>query len=310
MMAMPPSHPSYHSPSPFAFSLPVNAVASGSILASPTPALTPTRKRQADSPPLSSPPFSPTYTGKKRRPNLSNGFSGLSLSPKAPVFGGQRSDCPGLTYDDLGETKHNVDENDDLGQSSGGWLGSSGRSSQQQAYDSVDRDLRVEELPDRSTSTTWTRNLTTSSSTSSDSAADFDAETMFRPRAHTKRRYARVAQQADEIQQPDDVAGPSGSSSRDLHIEDLSMGTRMAGRKRRESGNGERPRTKKRRSNRDGDDLDMSGESEVDIEEIRPTSRRRRTQWHEPEKDRKPFSQLSLRTLAALWNSELMVMQV
>ncbi|ORX39368.1 hypothetical protein BD324DRAFT_649444 [Kockovaella imperatae] len=218
----------YSSPppsSPFAFSPPGSS----------------TRKRAAETEPLE------PHNDKKRRPNLANGFSGLSISPRL-----NRSVSPIPSYEESEATKHEVDEDD-------------GRNLKPVGFDYEDdkRDVRVEELPERSTSE-WTRDSTTSSSTSSREADDSD--TTFRPIQRTKRRYARVAQQADSVEQPDDAVDPTGQ---DLHVVDMDPSQDMGSARR-----------KRRRKHRDGV-MDMDSDDEPP-----PSRSRRKTKWHEPEKDR------------------------
>lgn len=122
-------------------------------------------------------------------------------------------------------------------------------------------DVTVEVLPDQRGS---------SQSATSEDTSDSDV-TFRQPR---RRRHARVAQQADEIEQPPEV-------------ESTSYQKPSRYRKRRASGI---PSSRKRPR---GDDIDMDKESDdqadttfidSDIEEI---PRSRKMQWHEPEKDRK-----------------------
>ena len=243
------------------------------------PGLTPTssRKRAADASPTS--PYSPTPSTKKRRPNLANGFSGLSLSPRLDRL----SPSPIPSYEESEATKHEVDEDDDLARPRSkpeSVLGSEG-------IGLGHADVHVEELPDRSTNG-WTRSSITSSSTSS--AEDHESDSTFRPLQRQKRRYARVAQQADEVEHPDE-AGPSTVNPRDVQVEDVSHN--LLGRKRPDH-EGERLSRRKRRKREADGDMDM-GSSGEEIEEIRPTARRRRkTRWHEPEKDRESCDRTEL----------------
>ena len=86
------------------------------------------------------------------------------------------------------------------------------------------------------------------------------------------------AQQADEIEQPD--TAPRVET--DLLVEDVTSQTPVRGRKRRDEED-DFPRKRPR-----GNEMDIDDPRD-DREEL-GTRRRRRTQWHEPEKDREPSS--------------------
>ena len=225
----------------------------------------PSRKRQYDygSTPLETP------SGKRQRVNLASGLSGLSISGKPFI------------PPSLGETTNDYPEE--------GRLQADGSDGSSQTV-TLDRDLRVEELPSRSTNS-WLPDVS-STETSSTEDTDFDGA---HPSTWSRRRFAKTAQQADEIEHPPEPNGTSHNIGRDIHVEDIShepeWRSGKAGKRKNIEYETSRPKRKRRRARSDMDD-DMNGvqSDDDDIEEIDRRPARRKTSWHEPEKDRESES--------------------
>ncbi|TYJ58016.1 hypothetical protein B9479_001375 [Cryptococcus floricola] len=234
--------------------------------APPAPA---SRKRRASS---------PHRPNKRRPPNLANGFSSLSLHTAA-----QNIPPP-------------IDDTDDDG------LGPSNypRSN----------DLKVEVLPENSLAQetyapsphhrphhwshpSYGRPPPSSSSNSPPSSSDetYDSEATTR-RFSRPRRYAGAAQQADEVVQPDANTPAAGY---ELGVEDVTgVPPPLRGRRPREDDSAEGPIEKRRR--RDDMDIDMDADPVPHAGEpnsIKDRMRKRKTVWHEPDKDRIVITSLS-----------------
>ncbi|WVR09571.1 hypothetical protein IAU60_006640 [Kwoniella sp. DSM 27419] len=250
---------------------------------------TPSRKRRAASPETPAPSrphspqaasspwtsnghFSPEHTPqqqhreKRRRPNLAHGFESLSIS---------RDQVPGLA-DPAGLNVNDREDNDEEG------IG---------LKRSDHHDIHVEVLPDRSPKRKHHHHQTghhhwsvpnhagpSSSSSSASSEENYDSDATF-TRAFPRRRYRGVAQQADEVVDPD-----AQGFDEQLGVEDVTACSPHGSRRRRDddaaSPWGKRPR--------------REGEMDVDMGED-PFDKRgkRKTVWHEPEKDRIVITSLS-----------------
>ncbi|RSH91387.1 hypothetical protein EHS25_009686 [Saitozyma podzolica] len=256
---------------------------------SPTP--TSARKRRAGSPSSPTSPISPngvwstsahsspddgTPTTKRRRPNLASGFSSLSITPKPEE---RASSLP--TYDESQASQaHDVDEDD-----------ASGRLRS--------HDVRVEVLSEtpakhrragssRLGRSTLDDSTSSTPSDASDEGYDSDATFRLQPRLDGK------PQQADTIEHPD---LPSRAFVDGLGVEDV---TDRRGRKRsQEVADEDFARVGKRRRSGAALDMDMDMDSldnlqDEEIQEIpRDRTRRSRTTWHEPERDRIVITALS-----------------
>ncbi|WVQ84558.1 hypothetical protein IAT38_006712 [Cryptococcus sp. DSM 104549] len=266
--------------------------------------VTPTRKRRAASPsPLEEAPVSPwappttsptsaydatVHREKRRRPNLANGFSGLSIS--------QTGQSNVRLDNGMGESQETYDAGDEgLGPSS---------------YP-TNKDVRVEVLPEPSARSRHHHHSTlhhwsvpnhagpssSSSSTSPNTSGEdnYDSDVTFTRQLPRARRYAGVAQQADEIVQPD--VQPVGDA--ELGVEDVTSMPRLSsGRRPREEEDDLWSREGKRRRGNDMDvDMDMGGDDNANVDEIPRSSedkaRGRKTVWYEPEKDRIVITSLS-----------------
>ncbi len=236
---------------------------------SSNPFFTPSRKRRAPSPTSIFSPTSPQsssswiddpHSEKRRRPNLANGFSSLSLSSRTD----DRHTSPLPTYEDSQAAHREVDDDEVLAQPHIDLVG----------------DVRVEELPTRPTgSRSFPSRGDSTSSTSTSSAEDgYDSDITFRVLGSGRHRHAGVAQQADMVEQPN-IDGFLETT--DLGVEDVTERTPTRGRKRREENAETRGGWKRRKPDKDVD-MVMG-----DANDARETERRhRRTEWHEPEKDR------------------------
>nr|ODN93590.1 hypothetical protein L204_04771 [Cryptococcus depauperatus CBS 7855] len=254
----------------------------------PIPFLTPTanRKRRAASPETLSSSLShfPLHQDKKRRPNLTNGFSNLSLTPDGQLVA-PRQPC-----------NHDSDEGDE-------GLGPSNYPK------SNNNDLKVEVLPDTLVGSTHSHHCqpncqaqyrppihpssssSTSPTTSNDESRDLDAT--YTGNIHRSRHHTTTAQQADEVVQPDGEGKPGGFG---LSVEDVTeFPIPLRGRRPREEDSlsdtepfGKRPRI-------DEADVDMGAESieEIPRSEAIDLGRGRKTIWYEPEKDRIVITSLS-----------------
>ena len=235
-------------PSPFA----------GMSSSSPAPfqPWTPARKRraEADSPtpipnhsspfatassstawsPLPSSPVDPDLTpqAKRRRPNLANGFSGLSISPRAP-----RGQSPLPTYAEsqaAASMADNVDE-DDMSQR-------------------PPSELEVEDVSDRTRERRPKLRVHTASSSTTSSDGSHDSASTFQPPS----RLWGPAQQASEVHQPHDSPArhPRGF---DLNVEDVT--DRPRGKKRHDQGDEEAEMSARRAAKRRmTTDIDMEGD--------------------------------------------------
>ncbi|WWC95029.1 hypothetical protein V866_001881 [Kwoniella sp. B9012] len=261
------------------------------------PFYTPFRKRRALSPPsldkseyqtrkdtndsdlkYASPLTDASHRDKRRRPNLANGFQGLSISVDRSTSN-LNDDIP----------RNGLDDDEGIG-----------------LQKNRDNDVTVEVLPDKATRSTnhrhhhhsnthhWSipsRAGPSSPSSSSTSPTTSSEEDYHLFQRH--RRYAGVAQQADEIVQPDQVEAVS-----DLSVEDVTVVSPRNGRRRREdeAGMDQVTNTRNKRA-RTGDDFDVEMNAEEEMEEIGNSDhnkrRRRKTEWHEPEKDRIIITSLS-----------------
>ncbi|OCF77458.1 hypothetical protein I204_01446 [Kwoniella mangroviensis CBS 8886] len=263
------------------------------------PFYTPSRKRRALSPPsldtseyqtrkdtndldlrYASPLTDPSHRDKRRRPNLANGFQGLSISVDQSAS---------YLNDDL--PRNGLDDDEGIG-----------------LQKNINNDVTVEVLPDKSTRSTnhhhhhhhhsnthhWSipSRAGPSSPSSSSTSPTTSSEEDYHP-FQCHRRYAGVAQQADEIVQPDQVEAVS-----DLSVEDVTVVSPRNGRRRREEETGmdQITNTRNKRA-RTGDDFDVEMNTEEEMDEIgngdHDKRRRRKTEWHEPEKDRIIITSLS-----------------
>ncbi|WWD15585.1 hypothetical protein CI109_100007 [Kwoniella shandongensis] len=291
----------------------------------PTPSsssfITPSKKRRAASPPPFPSPFGTTappspwattsnnpqpspanpddtpHRDKRRRPNLANGFSSLSISPNLEQ----------TSRDQLPPTHDNFDHDDDEG------IGLTPHTDR--------NDLRVEILPEvtvpqhnshnhhhHSTRHHWSipnhagpSSSSSSTSPTGSSEENYDSDATYTRTRHG--RYAGVAQQADEVVQPSDPASartsPLGTTSTELGVEDVTVSPGVRRRRSQEDAEYE-DRMNKRQRSAGGMDVDMNGgqpgDEEENIEEIsssRNTRRRGKTVWYEPEKDRIVITALS-----------------
>lgn len=260
-------------------------------LSSPTtPAFTSSRKRRAASPTLDSDPLSPWHQSgpptsltdtphreKRRRPNLANGFSSLSISPTAnqsPTV----PDQPRADDDDEGIGPSVYPRNDDV---------------------------KVEVLPDstnhlsnhqhpfhRTHAPQWDpyhARLSSSSSPDSPTTSTdetYDSDAVFTRNHPRIKGYDGTAQQADEIVQPD---GSSMFTGPDLGVEDVTgvLPPLRARRPREEDVEVMEHAGKKRRVSEMDIDMSTMGENTEDASiEEKDKLRGRKTVWYEPEKDR------------------------
>ncbi|WRT70091.1 uncharacterized protein IL334_007085 [Kwoniella shivajii] len=229
----------------------------------------------------SSPPEESSYHhSKRRRPNLANGFQSLSISIE------QANRVP-IDPDQLLDHADQATEKDEgIGLTR-----------------SANNDVRVEVLPDErsskrhhhhSTTHHWsipTRAGPSSSSSSSTSPTtsgeeNHDSDTTFTYPFQRRRRYAGVAQQADEIVQPDQPE--TFGSNAELGVEDVTTHIPRSGRRSREhdSDASMEIEPKGKRVKREGEmDMDMDDVPSIVMNEV-DKRRKRKTIWHEPEKDR------------------------
>ncbi|WWC72151.1 uncharacterized protein I206_106111 [Kwoniella pini CBS 10737] len=248
---------------------------------------TPSRKRRAASPnrpDLSSPlGANSTHKIKRQRPNLANGFQSLSISTDLLQNDLQTSDNmppspndPLQTDEGIGLT-HHVDSDD------------------------VKVEVLPERFPDRpdlhhhhhSNTHHWSipnrAGPSSSSSTSPTSSTEdnYDSDVTYTHPSRRHRRFAGIAQQADEIVQPDQPPIQRGD---DVSVEDI---TAHKGRRRREDLD-EPFRAKRARKGPDID-IDMSNSDNLDNIDMDSSGggMKRRTNWHEPEKDRIVITSLS-----------------
>lgn len=222
----------------------------------------PTRKRRA-----ASPPFDPSFTSnptsvsinpleKRRRPNLANGFSGLSIASrrdKQPV-------SPLPTYDESQTARHEVDDDEIL------------------ARPLLDReDILVEEIRP---SALRSHRASSMSSTSTAPSDGYGSDGIYRLPGGA-RHHNRATQQADEIEQPSGTAYPD--TTENLDVEDVTGQATVRNRKRRDVYREFQPDVKRPRYDID---MDLEMEDAEGLPEMEARQRRRRTEWHEPERDR------------------------
>ena len=230
---------------------------------SPSYLPSPSRKRRAASPPLVTTSASSLASvlanplEKRRRPNLANGFSGLSIASR-PV---DQPVSPLPTYDESQAARHEVDDDEVL------------------AHPLLDReDILVEELRPSASRLQRAGSMSSSSTAPSD---DYGSDGMYRLPGDAH-HHERKMQQADEVEQPTESAFLGTIA--DIGVEDVTGQTTIRNRKRRDGHRESQSDTKRRQYDMDMD-LDMddaNGLPEMDVRR-----RRRRTEWHEPEKDRK-----------------------
>ncbi|KAK8870121.1 hypothetical protein IAR55_000691 [Kwoniella newhampshirensis] len=301
-------------PSASPFTLPPSSSASSS-----SAFITPSKKRRAASPPPSPLPFSSSFAPpsspwattsaqenetshreKRRRPNLANGFSSLSISP-------------GSLLGSNANTAKLPDHEDIEGDEGIGLTPTTNRN-----------DLRVEILPEpqqprssnhhhhhHSNTHHWSipnragpSSSSSSTSPTESSEGNYDSDATYtRNLSHRTRRYAGVAQQADEVVQPLEKVVPSFGSAAELGVEDVTGAPR--GRRRREEDSEYIDRMSKRRRWNGEMDVDMkegavntsaseNGDQEIeDISRQGDKRRRGKTMWFEPEKDRIVITALS-----------------
>ncbi|OCF44401.1 hypothetical protein I317_01661 [Kwoniella heveanensis CBS 569] len=330
MAAQPPNHPQ-------PFNLPSSPFFAPTTTTTATPASA--RKRRAASPESPTAPFAapssssfftlnahsspvaaegggsdtPQHREKRRRPNLANGFRSLSIS-RDQLKNGTGSGS--TTIPGSGEQSHELFDH------------TSGEEEEDEGIGLTrinNNDIKVEVLPDRGETASkshhhhrdnhhhsnlhhWSipNHAGPSSSSSSPSPTesseenqDYDSDVTFTRSFPKHRRYAGVAQQADEIQQPFDAQQAyealqsSFGDREELGVEDVTVPTPLGSRRRREDDQGG-PRGKKARM--EGEmDVDMGDDG--DVEELRrdfsDKRRKRKTVWHEPEKDRIVITSLS-----------------
>ncbi|ODN94862.1 hypothetical protein L198_05010 [Cryptococcus wingfieldii CBS 7118] len=241
-------------------------------LSTPQAAHPASRKRRASS---------PHAADKRRRPNLANGFSSLSLHTAA-----QSTPPPIDDTDDDGLGPSNYPRSNDLKVEV---LPESSATQETYAPTPHHRHAR----PHHWSHSSYGRPPPSSSSNSPPSSSDetYDSEATT-TRFSRPRRYAGAAQQADEIVQPDANDPVAGY---ELGIEDVTgVPPPLRGRRPREDDSAEGPIEKRRR--RDDMDIDMDAEPEPHLGEpnsIKDRMRKRKTVWHEPEKDRIVITSLS-----------------
>jgi hypothetical protein len=210
---------------------------------------------------------------------------GLSINPRLHDSNGPPSPLP--SYAESEATKNHVDENDDDDDEEdvGGMFIKS----------PPPDDLHVEVLQDGLSSSLQGRSNLLGLGSGSDSE---DGETNERfGRGMSKglgmgRRYVGIQQ--GEVVEGDDEGAVRGGSELDLDLEVEDITAQYQGVKRRGIDGISGPGRKRRRNRTDGGmgmDVDMQGD------EVEEGNGRRRTQWHEPEKDRK-LSSLSEYTQA------------
>ncbi|WVF67243.1 hypothetical protein IAT40_001991 [Kwoniella sp. CBS 6097] len=268
----------------------------------------------------------PQHREKRRRPNLANGFRSLSISRDKKTqaqFEAEASDI----FAGAGTTTSQGGQHFGLDHTSG----------EEEEDEGIgltrinNNDIKVEILPDRSSESNtkkhhqhhqhnhhhstlhhWSipNHAGPSSSSSSPSPTEsseenygYDSDVTFTRSFPKHRRYAGVAQQADEIQQPDarpQAQDQSQSQNRfdaydyqELGVEDVTVPTPLGSRRRRDDDQGG---PKGKRARIDGEmDVDMGDDG--DIEELQrdfvDKRRKRKTVWHEPEKDRIVITSLS-----------------
>ncbi|ODN73420.1 hypothetical protein L202_07945 [Cryptococcus amylolentus CBS 6039] len=238
-------------------------------------------------PPLSAPASrkrrasSPLGPDKRRRPNLANGFSSLSLHPAA-----QPTPPPLDDTDDDGLGPSNYPRSNDLKVEV---LPES--SSTQESYAPTPHHRHAR--PHHWSHPSYGRPPPSSSSNSPPSSSDetYDSEATT-TRFSRPRRYAGAAQQADEIVQPDAIDPVAGY---ELGVEDVTgVPPPLRGRRPREDDSAEGPMEKRRR--RDDMDIDMDADPvppSGEPDSIKDRMRTRKTVWHEPEKDRIVITSLS-----------------
>ncbi|WVQ94842.1 hypothetical protein IAU59_001925 [Kwoniella sp. CBS 9459] len=340
MAAQPPNHPQpFNLPSSPFFTPSTPSFARKRRAASPESPTVPifgnTDKHQPISPWTANQHFSPDeasfgseaqapqqHREKRRRPNLANGFMSLSISRDQLLKNGS-----GASTNDNGngnaQLKVDHYREDTSGEEEDEGIGLTRINN---------NDIKVEVLPDRTESRTrshhqhndrhhsnvhhWSipNHAGPSSSSSSPSPTEsseenYDSDVTFtRSFPNNKhRRYAGVAQQADEVQQPDaqqaetqdQFQNPFESDRypyQDLSVEDVTVPTPLGSRRRREDDQGAGVGPKGKRARREGEmDVDMGDDG--DIEELQrdfvDKRRKRKTVWHEPEKDRIVITSLS-----------------
>lgn len=272
MITMAASRPT---PTPQLFNLPSSPTPASPFFSPQT-----VRKRRAVSPPT--PPSSnAAYTpsspwavdaspipAKKRRPNLASGFSSLSIAPPAETPSGPSSLPSYVESQEAEHSRRKIDDDDEDNDSLEGGI------------PLASSDVYVEEVnTPRKRPHRPRLGHTRGSGSSSTSTNGYDSDSTFSIPALRR----RGTQQADEVEQPYDSVPME--YSRDVGVEDI---TPRIGIKRRSSSASESGRGKRMR---DGMDVDMAGDGDVQ-EIIRDDVRgRRRSEWHEPEKDRE-FSSL------------------
>ncbi|KIR24740.1 hypothetical protein I309_06436 [Cryptococcus deuterogattii LA55] len=267
-------------------------------LSSPTtPAFTPSRKRRAASPTLDSDPLSSWHQSgppasftdtphreKRRRPNLANGFSSLSISPTATQSPAV-PDQPRADDDDEGIGPSVYPRNDDV--------------KVEILSDNTNRLSDHQHPFHRTHAPQWdpyhARLSSSSSSASPTTSTDetYDSDAIFTRNHPRIKRYDGTAQQADEIVQPD---GSSMFTGPDLSVEDVTgvLPPLRARRPREEDAEVMEHAGKKRRvSEMDIDMSTMDGNTEDASIEEKDKLRGRKTVWYEPEKDRIVITSLS-----------------
>lgn len=227
-----------------------------------TPLAAPSSPHDQRDPPSAEPIESlETPTAKRRRPNLANGFSSLSLGGHQPR---EAEVLP--SYDESLATRHQVDDEDD------------------DSPLSIE-DIRVQQIPDREElAPHWSIPSHASSSSASSSTDDDAADESDTTFINKKRgRPAQVYRNPQKSQQPSCVEYPSDTHEPDsaLDVEEVATEWSSHGSRRARHGPDQVGVKKRRRSSTDHD-------IEMDEEPYGETRHgtRRRTEWHEPEKDR------------------------
>lgn len=195
------------------------------------------------------PPQAPR--AKKRRPNLANGLSSLSIQTERP-----REPEALPSYDESEETRNEVDEDDLL----------------EPNPQSIDDDLEIELMPESSNRPGRSYTMS-SSSENSDDESD-----LFSPMGQHRRH--RQRQQPDTVEQP----SPVREQMYGFEVEDVTT-PELRGQKRREGS----PRTERHKRHRSGADIDMDTDN-VELRGRKHPRWRKNAHSFEPEKDRKSCS--------------------
>lgn len=251
---------------------------------SPTPTVRKRRAASPTTPPSPSAAYKPSspwsfdsspIPAKRRRPNLAHGFSTLSIDPS---ISGQPGTISLPSYQESQDEASRKDVDDDDGDSLD--------THNDNDVNSTSNDINVEDISSPRKRHHRPPFGVSRGSSSSVSTSGYDSDTTF----SLPKIKRRGTQQADEVEQPYEpfLTG----SGQDVSVEDI---TPRIGAKRRSSSVSDGPKGKRMREGMDLD-MDMDTMGYEDVEEIiRDEDRgRRRSKWHEPEKDRMSITCLNL----------------